>query len=334
MVRTRSMTRFNAGSVGRTLGTLTRRYAGPVLRAGLNAGSQYMTNRIIGQVRGLRSGTRTIEPAPNTFQHDSQMRYRKKRMPPRKRKAWKRFTKKVRHVELQAQPLQIYTKEGVANLTSAANQAQVYSRICGGTTVFGNDEIQQIFQSCYNLGTVAACAPYKIYVKSICMDIQMTNTGSYPIIVDVYTIQCRSKYPYATDPAAHFVAAIGEVAAPSGGGSISSSKTAVTLFDAPNFCSYWKVLSKKEFIIGSNNSVTLQLRQPANRHIEGKELAASLQTMVGYKAFLFSWHGQPSNRGSSGSAQFDPTTVTFGYQTVVHYAVPPSSTTKEAGASV
>lgn len=255
-------------------------------------------------------------------------------MPKRKRRAWKKFTRKVNHVALQMQPLQIYATQNFQNYTSVANAGQIASRICGGTTVTGNDELYQIFQGAYNVGSVSACAPYKIYVKSICLDYEMTNNGSYPIIVDVYTLRCRSKFPVSQDLGAQYAGAIAEVASPAGGGSLSLGNTALTLFDAPNFCSYWKVLKKQEIIIGSNQTITLQLRQPANRHIEGKELAESVQTLVGHKAFFIMWHGPPCNRGAAGAAQFDPTTVTCGWQTVVHYAVPPSSTTKEAGKSV
>lgn len=273
-----------------------------------------------------------IESPVNTFQHDSQMRYRKKRMPRRKRKAWKRFTKKVGAVSLAMQPLQIYTKEGTENVTASANQGTQWGRICGGTNVSNNDELWQIFRRCYNLAAIADAIPYKIYVKSICLDIQVTNTGSFPIVLDIYTLMYRQDFVTNSKVQDQWVAALGEVAAPAGGGSITSSKTALTVFDAPNFCSYWKVLSKREYIIGSNNLITLQMRIPVNKHIEGKVLQSSPQALVKYsRAFLMTAHGCPSNRGTLGASQFDPISFTCGYQTVVHYAVPPSSTQKEAG---
>lgn len=268
-----------------------------------------------------------------SFQNDSVLRYRKRRVSRRKRRAWKRFSRRVMHVDLQMQPLQIYTVEGTANLTSAVNQSQVWSRMCGGTTVTLNDEIYQCFQGAYNIASVAACNPYKIFLKSVVLDVQCTNTGSYPVIIDLYILRNSSKFASATDVGAQYNQALGEVASPAGGGSISTTKTALTVFDAPNFCSYWKVLSKREVIVGTNQTVTFQLRSPQNRHVEGKELQSSLQCLRGTKAFLFDWHGQPCNRGTLGAAQFDSTALTFGYQTVVHYAVPPSSVTKEAGKS-
>lgn len=309
----------------------------PYMRAAIGTGALVAraapyAKKAFSAIRTLTQKRSTIEPAPNTFQNDAQMRYRKKRMPKRKRRRWVRFVKRVRHVDLAMQPLQIYTKEGTVNLTSAANQGQVWSRMLGGMTVANNDEILQVFKSAYNLSTEASCAPYKIYLKSICMDVQMTNTGSYPIIVDMYTLVCRKTWDTAEDIGASFVNALGEIQAPAGGGSLTSSKTALTLFDAPNFCEFWRIQSKKEFIIGGSNTITVQLRNPANRYFDGKEIISNAQAKPGFtKAFFFMWHGQPSNRGAAGASQFDATTVTFGYQTVVHYAVPPGSKTTEAG---
>lgn len=273
-----------------------------------------------------------IESGANTFQHDSRVRYRKKRMPRRKRKAWKRFTRKVGAVSLGMQPLQIYSNEGTENITASANQGTQWGRIIGGTNVANNDELWQIFRRCYNLAAIANAVPYKIYVKSICMDVAITNTGSYPIVLDVYTLQCRQDFATATKVQDQWQAALGEVQAPAGGGSVTPTKTALTVFDAPNFCSYWKVLAKREYIIGSNNVITLQMRIPLNKHIEGKVLGTSPQALPKYsRAFLITAHGCPSNRGAVGAAQFDSLTMTAGWQTVVHYAVPPGSTTKEAG---
>lgn len=77
---------------------------------------------------GLMRKNRSIEPAANTYQHDTRTRYRRRPMPKRRRRRWVRFVKRVKHVALNMQPLQIYTSEGVANLTSSANQGGAYGR--------------------------------------------------------------------------------------------------------------------------------------------------------------------------------------------------------------
>jgi len=77
------------------------------------------------------------------------------------------------------------------------------------------------------------------------------------------------------------------------------------------------------------NHLRVALNQP--KYIDGKFMVSAPQAMRGALAFLFTWHGQMSNRGGSSAAQFDATTLTIGIQKVVHYAVPPGSNTKEAG---
>lgn len=275
-----------------------------------------------------------------SYQHDQALRYRRKSMPRRRRRAWVRFTRKVRHVDLQMQPLQVFTEEYTYNQTTSANQGAAWGRILGATYISGvagrplNDEIFQIFKNAYNLTLVSQCVPYKLFVKSMCMDVQIRNNGSSNAILDVYIVKNRSKFASASYIDDQYVAALGELQATASGGTVTATKTALTPFDAPNFCSYWKILSKREINLGSGQTTTMQLRSAINRHVEGKELQSSLQCLVGSKAILVTWHGSPSNSGAAGVSQFDSTALTFGMQTVVHYAVPPSSTVKEAGSTV
>lgn len=106
----------------------------------------------------------------NTFQHDSKGRYGYRRMPAGRRRKWKSFVRKVRHIELGQQPLQIYTNATASNGSTAANAQSYYGYIIGGTQVSGNDELYQTFQQAYNVANVAACVNYRIYIKNICTD--------------------------------------------------------------------------------------------------------------------------------------------------------------------
>lgn len=302
----------------------------PLLARAASAATAAYTGRLIS--KGVRVGVKNTEARSNTYQHDAEKRYQRRPMPRRKKRRWVRFTKKVKHVTLQMQPLQVYTQEGTVNVTSAVNQGNAWSRMLGGIAVSGNDEILQSFQSAYNVVGASNCYDYRLYLKSICMDVEVTNNGSGPVIIDVYTIAVRKPYDVATSVHNLYSTSLSELAATPNGGTVTNTKTALTPFDAPNFTTFWRVLKKTEYIIGAGNTVTLQLRSAADKYIEGKSMSSSVQGMRGLtKAFLFTWHGQPTNHGTSGAAQFDSTALTFGWQTVVHYAVSPSSTLKEAG---
>lgn len=308
-------------------------YSSPVLGTAAAAGGAMM-NRIFRRSGAAAGNGGRTGPIVST-QRDQATRYRRKRMPRRKRKRWVSFTRKVRHVELQMQPLQIFTKEGVINLTSAAGQSQIWSRMAGGTTVANNDEILRIFAAQYNTTVLSNLVAYRIFIKSLVLDIQLTNNGSTTLIVDVYTLKNRKTFGAAGDVAGQYNAALNEVAAAPNAGTLLVNGTATTVFDAPTFCEFWQTLSKREVLIGAGVTCTFQMRLPVNKMIEGKILQTNLQAIPGYtRAFLFDWHGPPNNQGPSGAAQFAPTSVTFGYQTVVHYAVVPGINQKNAGSSL
>lgn len=279
----------------------------------------------------LKAGVRRltgISPMPTSNQHDQAGRYHYRRMPARRRKRWVRFTKRVRHVDLQMQPLQIYAKTSHASGSTLAGQGNIYGYMCGGVTVTGNDEIYQMFRGAYNVASVAECAPYKLYMKSLVMDMQLMNTGTTGVIFDVYRVRCTKAYSSASTLAAQWLAAIAEVAADSTTGTITNTEPALTLFDAPNFLSFWKVLSKREFVVGAGNVCTLQIRKPVNRYIDGKQLATCPQALPGFtEAFVVTWHGMPNSTPS-----YAATTVTVSTNIVGHYAIPPGKT-KEAGRS-
>ena len=278
---------------------------------------------------GSRRQTGTRESAVNSYQHDVQNRYRYKRMPKRRRKRWVKFTKQVNHVSLQMQPLQVYTAKTVQNLSVAANQQSYTGFILGGTTFSGNDEIFQCFKDAYNI-VLGSVPPYRLYFKSMCLDVQMSNTGVNPCVIDLYRLRSRQDYSSAASLATEYTASISELQTTTGGRTYSATDPAGTPFDVPNFLSYWKVLHKREIIIAPGNITTVQMRKPTNRHVEGKILQSHPQCLPGAEAFFIMVRGAPINNG--GTPQLGAVTLTVGSQTVMHYAIPPGKIT-EAGAS-
>lgn len=273
-----------------------------------------------------RMNRKTSVPSIISNQHDVSNRYQRRRMPKGRRKKWVNFTRRVQHVELQQQPLQVYTKSTHASGGTAAGAGSNYGFMCGGTTVTSNDELFQIFKGAYNVANAAACSPYRIFVKSLCLDMILSNTGTSVIIFDVYRLACRQTYGSASSLSTQFSQAVGEVQADSTAGTLSVTDVAVTPFDVPNFCSYWKVLSKREVIVGPGNVSTMQIRMAKNRHLEGKTLATAPQAIPGYtEAFFITWHGAPNS-----TPTWAATSLTISTTTSIHYAIPPGKVT-EAG---
>lgn len=269
---------------------------------------------------------RTIAGPVSSFQNDNVPRYRYKRMPAKKRKRWVRFVKRIRHVNLSMQPLQIYTKKVNANSTTLVNVGGSYSYMIGGTTVTLNDEILQMFKGAYAVASADAAKAYKLYLKSLVLDMMITNTGSATAIVDVYRLRYVRDFSSAITVHAQLTQALGEVVADSTTNTLSATDVSVTPFDAPNFCQYWKVVSKREIVMGAGQTATMQIRKPHNKYIDGKVLTTNNQAIPGFsEAFLIMWHGAPT-----AVPDFAATALSFGTTLVGHYAIPPGKT-QEAG---
>lgn len=323
MVRTRSMVRYGSqGALTAANVAVARRLGGQVVQLGRRA-YQSLT-----QSRAPSRAAKTTQSSVLTTQYDQSLRYRKKRMPKRKRRRWTSFVKRVRAVELAAQPLQFYGFQRSQRLTGGVNVQTVASAMLGGTTVANNDELYQIFQQAYATLNVADAADNIIYMKSISLDIQLSNVLSTAAIVDVYVLQARKVFNTAQSADAQWSAAMLELSSPTGGGTVNPGNVSTTLFDAPNFCSYWKILSKKEILLGAGQVTTMQIRNARNKRIDGKTLATAPQALPGYtKCMFFMVRGVPENVTTPRTAATD---IVWSYQINVKYAIPPGKT-QEAG---
>jgi len=285
-----------------------------------------------------RQGKRAIVPLSNTTQHDSRDRYSYRRMPGRRRRKWVSAVKRNRAMDIAMQPLQIYTLVGNRTITAAVNQGATWGKILGGTQIAGatgdaNNELLGVFQDAYNITTDVQCIPYKIYMKSLCLDIEVNNSGTDIVVCDVYLLKCKGRHNVAASVHTHWQNSLPTTQPASGATALLPSNNALTPFDAPDFCSIWKVLNKKEYIISSGQIATFQMRSPVNKYIDGRRMVDCLQALPGYSmAYLFSFHGQPgADAGGANTPGTLAGELTFSWQMVAHYAVPPGSIQTERG---
>lgn len=289
---------------------------------------------------------KSVTPSMNTFQNDSNQRYSYHRMPARRRRRWVRAVRRNFHMDMAQQPLQIMSQQCINEASALANQGNAYGKILGGTTfnsVAGdtNDEVLNMFQDAYNItgastdAIVAACLPYKIQIKSMCLDMQIFNPGENGVIADIYLLKCRKTHNERQSIQAHYSEALADVAAVprAGATELALSDPGLTPFDAPDFCSIWKVLRKTECIIGAGQTVTKQIRSPGNRMVDGRRLTDHPMCLKGSLALLVTFHGTPNEDVGGGNPGLSAPYLIFTSQIVCHYAVPPGSLTKEAGAS-
>lgn len=284
--------------------------------------------------RGRRSYGRTRRSSRmsiNTFQRDASRQYSRTSAPRSVRRRTRRFISRVNNVISNAQPLQIYTTRTVANGAAAADTQSYVGYMVGTQT-----HLLDMFTQAYN-ETASTDIAYnrRLIVKNMCIDYQVTNTGSYPIILDVYHCICRASTKTNVTPATLFSNGISALSAPAGlatGTALAATDPELTLFENPLFCKHFKIKSKKEVLIATGNTVTFQLRKSKNREFEMQRVNAAFGYYPGYsEGLFFMWRGTPRNTGGGATAELSACSITIATQVTGHYGIPPTTLLREAG---
>lgn len=297
---------------------LAARFAGAVIR---NAPRLY--NSFKNRTQGKKSAGQAASSSIISTQYDVGSRYRRKRMPARKRKAWKRFSGKVKHVMLQMEGLSTVTNDNYKRVVTVAVDTQVtFGQMLGGVGATDNDEILAAFKSAYGaLLTTSTVDKYKLFLKSMCLDLQIRNTGSTQLILDVYEVVCRQNDASGSRIETTYGNSFAEQASGLIGG-VSSTNPAVTPFQNPLFLSAWRINSKKEILLGAGTTTTMQMRMPYNKMLYGKKVENNIQAIPGFtKAYLIQVRGTPEN--NSGTPRLSAGEVVVCGQTTVTYGIPP-----------
>lgn len=301
----------------------------------------YLGSAVAAAAKNYFSGTKTrsikgsVNPSTVTTQHDVSTRYRRKPMPKRRRKRWVRFSKRVRHVMLQSQPLQSYCIDDSGAVKAIAADTQVTDgQMLGATQATANDELLQIFRAAYgSILNAATVDKYSLFLKSLCLDVQITCTSATKgCVVDIYHLIARGP---AADPERidiQYTNAFAEQSSLSVG-TVSSTNPSTTPFQNGPFLTMWKILKKTQVVLGVGQSTTVQMRIPYNRYLRGKMVENYQAQIPGMtRAFLFQFRGLPENNG--GVPRLAASEVTWKGQTTIVYGVPPSSTNRAATAEV
>lgn len=260
-----------------------------------------------------------------TEQRDSRVGYVKRRMPRRRRRSWKRFTRKVQHVMLQMGATQTFSQKFATLKSWAANAQNYWGFMLGGVSVSNNDELLKAFRLAYGSAlTLADIDDYKLFIKSLCLDIQFNNNTTNTAIVEIYHLLCRKPYNTATALDQQYLDTFNEIPAQTGF-SRSITDVGYTPFQNALFCSHWSITKKEQVQLGPGELSTMQIRIPSNKMFYGKTLETAPACIKGFtRAVLFIVKGEPEN--ASGTAQLSNGEIVWTTQTTVNYQIPPSST--------
>lgn len=266
----------------------TRRYGGALQRLGSGV-SGMLARRAIGSgIRtigrsafgGSGSRTRTRESGRSgvgvTTDRDFRNVYRKKWMPKRRKRQWKRFTRKVEAVAEKKRGTFSLVFNTVRRETVADNFQRMYGiSLYGyaGTAVVGPDAYERdMFNIASSLkpGDSAITTEVwnrRIHFRSAVLDITFRNVHATAAVeLDIYEWICKKDTPFPTlsdmvingftDPAASTVA---------GSNTLTQDDVGTTPFQCPPALRYLTILKKTKVFIPINGTATYQIRKPANR---------------------------------------------------------------------
>lgn len=268
----------------------TRQWTGPILsRARMAAQRTFSRSQTLTRNRRQTSGIGI------TTQHDERRIYKKKSMPRRMRRRWKRFKNKVLAVsekDLGTRTVLFNAAYQVSNTTSGNHMISAFALYSNtSTTAFLND-LDTIANDEAGIWTAASGSVVdnssKFIFKSAIMDLTFRNSSTYTAVAtpaadsrakletDIYEIIVNGVTDDSSGTYASLVnlfsSAAGDTLNVGGAGTgISHTTRGSTPWDFPLALSKWKIkiLKKTKFMTPNGDTFTYQIRDP-RRHVSTK----------------------------------------------------------------
>lgn len=246
-------------------------YATSIIRGAMQA------KRLYNSYSKMRNTKKSITNYVTT-QKDASLQYRKKRMPYRKRRAWKKFYKKVQHVNLSQLGTNTVVWNRIYTVTNAAGAQGV-----GWTALYGKNGEQapsngagmaDLFK--VQDGNTDLPPGSKVHFKSAVLDMTMTNKGTVPVELDVYDMVFWDEADFQSPQLLFENAQNATGTLPNGAPivALTLDQRGVTPFDLPLAISLGKIkiLRKMKYFLPAEDSVTYQVRDPRNRTLATRHI--------------------------------------------------------------
>lgn len=260
------------------------RFSGPVAKRpgfaspAVAAGISWAVRRYMDSAPSAKSGT---HGSGVSLQRDKQVQYVSKHKPGWKRRARriKGFTKKVRNViQKSLGHLTTIRDDFYAPISIAGTQIAKFYLLSGlNGNAAGENDINIVLDSAKATNTDAT----HIMLKSAVLDIQVTTTEATESSceLDVYEFICRKDVPN-TSPYSSVVndlsmetfysrGFLAQPAVGASGSTINTTTVGVTPFDNKYFCQHFKIIKKTKYLLGLNQYITYQIRDPKQKYLAG-----------------------------------------------------------------
>lgn len=268
-----------------------------------------------------RSVSRSRSSSIVSRQHDQRGVYRSRGgRGSGRRRGYTRFRYRVLNTLLNEQPMQIYTVKGANNLITTANKMGFYGVGLYQTQYTGQNDLYNIFTDAGISLATAAQKGMRVIIKGAVLDVEIKNNGTADIIMDVYELLNRKDVASTdtyTNQWASFFGMQGSITA------AANDDPSNSVFENGAFCQHYKVLSKREVLIPSGDTITMQMRLSRDRRIQGESVLNYVNAIPKLsRLFFFMWHGPPE--ANAGSPQIGASDLTLTWQKVYKYGVPPT----------
>lgn len=160
-------------------------------------------------------------------------------------------------------------------------------------------------------------AGQKFICQSACMDVFIVNKGGATAVIEAYYIVARKDMP-PTGNSAYvedlYVDAFSDLAVTGSGTALSAVALGTTPFNAPDFCSQFRIYKKLRIQLGAGATTTFQIRDPKNRVIRSDDVEYSAIRRGITRGILLQVYGLPD-----GTNTFGPAELAISHNTVYNY---------------
>lgn len=265
--------RKHAGSFART----AKRVALAAGRAA-NAAGIYALGKWSSSGPAAKSGT---HGSGVSLQRDKTVQYvsKHKRGWKRRHRKWNKFVKKVRAVALKDHGKLTCIRDDFVSASSNAGEQCAQFVLLGGIygAGTGEDDMNTILSQAVSQNSDAS----RILINSKVLDVQITTTEATESSceLDIYEFVCVKDVPNTIfySGATHdvnmsnftFRGFTAQPAVGAGGTTININTLGVTPFDNKYFCQHFKIVKKTKYLLGLNQYITYQIRDPKNHIFAG-----------------------------------------------------------------
>jgi len=219
-----------------------------------------------------------------TSQYDTKKIYTRKRMPKRKRVAWKKFVNKTNSVLMKTVGTKtVIRNDQLSRLWNGTGQEIAVATVYGAdglaatVTQCGHRDLAEIFANDPDLQEETAHAHFGTAVVDLTMVNMSNNTSETPkpigLEVDVYDVTYWKQSDAQTLGSMFITAAANTDVINGAGNSITYQSRGATPFDFPYLGAHGvKILAKRKYFLGFGQTATYQLRIPKNYRIRHDDI--------------------------------------------------------------